>query len=332
VECYTTDLMKKITLTSIIALFILSIISGFLYLRWLSQPVNLSDTSVERFIIPRGQAVTVIGERLTAAGLIKHPLVFRLIVRQENLGDKIQSGSFDLSASMDTREIANTLTQGTQDVWITILEGWRAEEIAQSLSLQDLDNFDENEFLQIARPLEGRLFPDTYLIPREISSQQIVNLLVSTFDRKIVNDLENEIIASSRNFEDIIVMASLIEREARDYQQMRHVSGILWNRINIGMALQVDATLQYAKGYDGVRNTWWSPPLAIDKQINSPFNTYRNPGLPPAPISNPGVNAVKAALNPLQVDDLYYLHAPDGSMYFAKTLDGHNANINRYLR
>jgi UPF0755 protein len=324
--------MKKITLMSIIALFILSIISGFLYLRWLSQPVNLSDTSVERFIIPRGQAVTVIGERLTAAGLIKHPLVFRLIVRQENLGDKIQSGSFDLSASMDTREIANTLTQGTQDVWITILEGWRAEEIAQSLSLQDLDNFDENEFLQIARPLEGRLFPDTYLIPREISSQQIVNLLVSTFDRKIVNDLENEIIASSRNFEDIIVMASLIEREARDYQQMRHVSGILWNRINIGMALQVDATLQYAKGYDGVRNTWWSPPLAIDKQINSPFNTYRNPGLPPAPISNPGVNAVKAALNPLQVDDLYYLHAPDGSMYFAKTLDGHNANINRYLR
>ena len=113
---------------------------------------------------------------------------------------------------------------------------------------------------------------------------------------------------------------------------MRKVAGILWNRIDLGMALQVDATLQYVSGYDLSQQTWWAPPTSSQKKLESAFNTYLNPGLPPQPIANPIYDAVKATLLPQESDDLFYIHANNGEMYTAKTLEQHNANINKYLR
>src|SRR5690606_29757637 len=127
-----------------------------------------------RFIVPRGQAISVIGERLREEGLIRNSLVFRVIVQKEGLRNKIQAGSFDLSAGMSTPEIAQALTQGTNDVWITIPEGWRREEIARSLAEQELDSFDEKEFERLTQGKEGRLFPDTYLVPRQTTEEHIV--------------------------------------------------------------------------------------------------------------------------------------------------------------
>ncbi len=328
-----TTSMKKSKI--IIAIFIvlvtvLFVVSGYLYTLFL--PVQSSVAETVRFVIPKGQAISIIGERLEEAGLIKSSLIFRVVVKVNNLEQSIQAGSFDISPSLNTQEIAKLLTSGTQDVWITILEGWRTEEIAESLESQELDAFDPVIFSELAKDSEGMLYPDTYLIPREMSTENIHSMLLNTFERKIVQGLAEEISSSQRSFEDVLIMASLVEREARNYEQMRKVAGILWNRIDLGMALQVDATLQYSSGYNLAQQTWWAPPTAAQKQIDSKFNTYLHPGLPPKPIANPGVDAIKATLLPIESDDLYYIHADDGNMYTAATLEQHNANINKYLR
>lgn len=322
--------LKVITI-SIIS-FIIVVLLGFVYAYVLLQPTNFESEKPVRFVIPKGQAVRIIGERLEEVGLIKSAFAFRIVVKINNLEQSIQAGSFNISPSMNTNEIAKFLTNGTQDIWITILEGWRTEEIAESLDSQDLDAFDKAEFIRLAKDSEGMLYPDTYLIPREMSTQNIHNMLLNTFERKVVQGLADEISSSTRSFENVIIMASIIEREARNYEQMRQVSGILWNRIDLGMALQVDATLQYGTGYNVSQQTWWAPPTVGQKQIDSVFNTYLHSGLPPRAIANPGIDAIKAALLPLETNDLFYIHADDGRMYTAETLEQHNANINKYLR
>jgi UPF0755 protein len=299
---------------------------------YLIQPVNKTQEELVRFVVPKNQAVVVIAHRLEDASLIRSSMAFRIFVKLNNLDGLIQAGSFDLSPSMSTNEIVKNLTTGTEDVWITIIEGWRMEEIAESLESQSLDSFDKEEFMILAADSEGMLFPDTYLIPREMSPENIHSLLLNTFERKVTQGLAQEISTSKRDFDDVLIMASIVEREARNYNQMRRVAGILWNRIDKGIALQVDATLQYAAGYNKLQKTWWAPPTAQQKQINSKFNTYLFPGLPPHAISNPGLDAIKASLLPLETDDLYYIHANDGNIYTAQTLEEHNANINKYLR
>ena len=306
--------------------------TGLVLLYSLMQPVAKNQEEHVRFVVPKGQAITTIGKRLEAEGLIKNALVFRVVVEANNLSKLIQAGSFDLSANMSTSEIAHQLTVGTQDVWVTLLEGWRLEEIAESLDAQGLDFFDKAEFIALAQDSEGMLYPDTYLIPREMSTSNIKNMLTNTFERKVVQGLSEEIANSDRDFQSVLIMASLVEREAKTYEQMRRVAGILWNRIDIDMALQVDATLQYSSGFNTVQQSWWAPPTAAQKQIDSKFNTYLHPGLPPKPIANPGVDAIKATLLPIASKDLFYIHANDGMMYTAQTLEEHNANINKYLR
>lgn len=127
-------------------------------------------------------------------------------------------------------------------------------------------------------------------------------------------------------------MASIVEREAKDLVDMRHVAGILLNRLEINMALQADATLQYIRGYDEAAQSWWSPPRVSDKTNPSLYNTYLYPGLPPAPIANPGYNAVLAVLTPIQSNNYFYIHTPSGEAVYAETIDQHNTNIDTYLR
>ncbi len=295
-------------------------------------PVSGTPQPSTTFVIPKGQAVSVIANRLAEAGLIRHPLVFRVYVRFTQLEPKLQAGSFKLSATMTVSEIAQTLITGTDDLWITIPEGWRREEIADALERQSLSAFDKATFLELTAGQEGKLFPDTYLVSRDATTESLVRLLLNTFDQKITTGLATEIENSKYDLDEALVMASLLEREAVGYDEMRRVAGILYNRIELGMSLDVDASLQYAKGYDKNTQKWWPDVYSADKEIVSPFNTYRNPGLPPRPIANPGLEAIKAALNPANVDDLFYIHDPSGQIHYAKTLDQHNANVQKYLR
>jgi UPF0755 protein len=246
--------------------------------------------------------------------------------------DKLQSGTFHLSKSMTPNELVAALSQGTDDIWVTIPEGWRQEQIANYFSTLEFPAFNQEDFLALSIDDEGKLFPDTYLFAKESTAQTIYQTLINTFQQKVIIGLEDELNDAKRPFDQILVMASIVQREAKGYEQMRHVAGILWNRFEIKMALQADATLQYAKGYDQQTNAWWSVPSAKDKTLNSVFNTYTNPGLPPKPISNPGLDAIKATLDPLETKDMFYLHDPNGGIHYAQTLEEHSANVQQYLR
>lgn len=322
--------MKKILL-ALVALFVLGIISVIGAYKWFFSPVSTSSEEIE-IIIPKGTSVIKIADLLYQNQLIRHPLVFRAAIKLDNLDSKIQAGTFKIASNLNPSQIAIKLTEGTEDTWIKILEGWRAEEIADYLDTEGLLVFNKDEFLTKTATLEGKLYPDSYLVPKETTTTAIINLLTRTHRQKILEEYATEIQASNLSIEEIITLASILEREARGLDQMRRVAGVLFNRIELGMPLQVDATLQYAKGFDQVSQTWWKPPSADDKKIASPYNTYLNVGLPPGPISSPGQEAVEAVLDPIAGNDLFYLHAPDGSIHFAQTLEDHNANVNRYLR
>ncbi|MDQ3008803.1 MAG: endolytic transglycosylase MltG [bacterium] len=325
------SLALKIGVGLLLILVLLGVFGGYLLTKQLA-PVDSSNQNVTRFVVPKGQAVTVTANKLAEAGLIRQPLAFRIYVRQQGMEQRLQAGSFELSSSMTVAEVARELTTGTNDLWVTIPEGWRREEIAESLERQDLEAYDKTEFLTLTATSEGKLFPETYLLSRQSSSSQIANLLLRTFESNVTQGLATEIRNSQYSLDNAVVMASLLEREANSPQQMREVAGILWHRVEIGMPLQVDATFQYAKGYSAQEKSWWPAPLAADKTIVSPFNTYLIVGLPPKPIANPGADAVKAALNPIKTTNLYYIHDSSGQLHPAATLEGHNSNINRYLR
>ena len=323
---------KKNTLITLFLALLSLVLAGVIFIIFIFRPAS-SSQEIQRFVIPKGQAISIIGQRLQQQGLIKNSLAFRLIVRQKALANKIQAGSFELRPNMSLGEIALALTKGTEDIWVTIPEGLRLEEIAETLdSYSELDLFDKKEFLSLAKYSEGYLFPDTYLVPRQMDAQGLFDLLSDTFDKKVNLALADEFASSKRSPEEIIIMASIVEREASGPSDQNYVAGILWNRIDIGMALQADATLQYSKGYNKTQDSWWVPPLAIDKKIISPFNTYMNSGLPPRPICNPGLSAIQATLDPAKSDYFYYIHDMKGKIHFAKDIDGHNRNVNKYLR
>lgn len=315
-----------------ICILLMFTLSGAWYLYSLLKPINPSSMVLQKFVVPKGSGAAQIGHKLKEEGLIRSPLIFRIVVKVYAMETELQAGTFDLSTGMDVTTIATELTKGTEDVWVTIQEGWRIEEIADSLLSQGLTDFDREEFLQLTRGTEGRYFPDTYLVPRTMTAQSMYDLLTSTFERKVLQGLAAEISQYGGSFDEMLVIASLLEREAQNFEDMRLVAGVIQNRLAIGMPLQIDATLQYAKGYSSQENTWWATPLAVDKDLDSPFNTYLNTGIPPQPIANPGITAIQAALNPLESDYFFYIHDSSGEMYAARTLEEHNRNVNTYLR
>lgn len=304
---------------------------------WLSlsyRPVNPSASS-ETFIIRKGESVDQIGHNLKEANLIRSSITFKLTIFQKNIGTKIQAGSFRLSQAMSVGEIALALTKGRQDIWVTLIEGWRREEIAKALETTFIEvgaEFNQDTFLKATKDKEGRLFPDTYLFPINASEETVISVLETTFEKKITPQMTQTIRNSGRTLDQVLIMASLIEREARDEATRPIIAGILWKRIDNSWPLQVDATLQYARGYDPIQDTWWKPPTAADKTINSAYNTYQNEGLPPTPICSPSISSLSAAIYPKPSDYWFYLTDTKGIMRYAETIEDHNANITRYLR
>lgn len=301
---------------------------------WALQPADAAAAENKTFTIAPGTSTTAIANKLESEGLIRSAYAFKFVVWKDKLTNKIQAGSFQLNASDTPAEIATALTQGTEDVWVTVREGLRATEIGELLD-QELENFDSTstDFAELCLENEGYLFPETYLVPREYSTASMCNYLRAQFDLVMTEEWQQAIESQGWTQREIVTLASIIEREARNPADMKIVSGILRNRLEIGMPLQVDATLQYAKGYNESTKSWWSPPTAADKAVDSPYNSYTNTGLTPGPISNPGKNALEAAIFPTANDNLYYISNSDGSeMHYAETYEQHMVNIDRYLR
>lgn len=287
----------------------------FLY-RWAVSPVNSKNSAEQVFVIPPGQSAKIIGQRLKNEGFIKNQLVFKLLIDRKSLAAKLQAGDFRLSPSMNLETIIDTLAYDTLDYWITFPEGLRVEEYAAKLAAKS--DIDPQAFILAAKPYEGQLFPDTYLIPQHASAQDIVDILTTTFKQK-----------SPTQDKRTIIIASLIEREAKHQQDRPLVSSVIHNRLNIGMALQIDATIQYILGK---QSNWWPKNLTLkDLKTPSPYNTYLHPGLPPAPIANPGLATLKAAVNPPDTNYLYYLSDSGGYNHYAEDLDTHQQNIEQYL-
>lgn len=309
--------MKKLIV--IISLLTIVVFGGVLWWKDGISPANSTSKESQMFVIEKGSGLKEIANKLETAGLIKNRIVFFLYARLGKFEEKIQAGDFRLSPSMNIEEIAQNLTHGTLDVWITVPEGKRALEIAETLK-KEIPAYNSS-WTEILALNEGYLFPDTYLIPKDADIQMIVNQMRDNFDRKY-----SEINASNSKLTkpQIVILASLIEREAITNAEKPIIAGILINRLNAEMALQVDATIQYAKG------RWEPVTLEEYKSVKSDYNTYLFTGLPPGPISNPGLEALRGAANPADTNFLYYLHDKNRKIRYAKTLSEHNANIENY--
>jgi len=290
-------------------------------------PVNSKDSSQKIFVVRKGQGVREISYNLKQQGLIKDPIVFFIVTKKMGYDKKIEAGDFRLSPSMSTWDIANNLTHGTLDIWVTIPEGKRAEEVTEILK-ENVPTFQDSWTQDLATD-EGYLFPDTYLIPKDATIDLISTMMKDNFQQKF--DSVKNTRTTNLTDQETIILASLVEREAKADTDRPMVASVIYNRIGIGMKLDIDATLQYALGYQADEKRWWKKELtAQDKTINSPYNTYTNPGLPPGPISNPGLASIKAALNPAKTDYLFYISDANGVNHYAKTMAEHNANIKKY--
>ncbi len=312
--------MRKIVL---LGLVVLMFVVAYFWWRNGNAPVNTRDESEKVFVVERGSGVRAIANDLKEQGLIRDPIAFFLLTKKEGSDTKIQAGDYKLSPSMNLSQILDELTHGTIDVWVTIPEGMRAEEVADILESQ-IPSYDES-WRQALITEEGYLFPDTYLIPKETDIATVISIFKNNFDAKV----KEAGISNDPNLKSAVIIASLIEREAITDDEKPMIASVIANRLRQGMALDIDATLQYAKGKVGEK--WWTVPTAADKNINSPYNTYRNPGLPPGPIGNPGIEAIKAAVDPATSPYFFYIHDSSGKVHFAKTLEEHNANIAKYL-
>ncbi|MBI2613800.1 MAG: endolytic transglycosylase MltG [Candidatus Levybacteria bacterium] len=315
-----------IRLTAVLILLVVSIVGGVLWWKNGVSAVDPKSKDSVIFVVTKGMGVKEISNGLKEKGLVKSSVVFFLLVKQLGIDKRIEAGDFRLSPSMTAQEIAENLTHGTLDIWITVPEGKRAAEIAQTLK-DKIPTYDSS-WPNTLESEEGYLFPDTYLIPKDADIGMIVNQMRGNFDVKYAT-----LDTTNTNFtqEEIVILASLIEREAITDAEKPIIAGVLLNRLNAGMALQVDATIQYAKGQNTTNKKWWEPVLIEEyKTVKSDYNTYLFAGLPPLPISNPGLVALSAAANPSDTDYLYYIHDKDRKIRYAKTLAEHNANIEKF--
>jgi UPF0755 protein len=305
----------------------LGIFIGGFFLWWNAalSPLNKSAKQTSIFVVERGAGIKAIGAELQKAGFIRNSFVFYLYVKQQHLENSIQAGDFRLSPSYPLSQIVSIMTKGTLDVWVTIPEGKRADEIAAILQT-NLPSYTDAWRIELEAH-EGYLFPDTYLVPRDATIESVISLLTNTFEAKYTEATAKKTTSLSKA--DTIIIASMIEREAKLPEDRAKIASVMINRLDIDMALQIDSTIQYAIG---TSKKWWptlqeSPKFLVP---NSAYNTYTHPGLPPTPISNPGVAALTAAANPDKTNYLYYYTDTSGVTHYATTLDGHEANIQKY--
>lgn len=275
--------------------------------------------------IHSGDSLKEIGMRLHSEGVIKSEFIFRTAVITLGGERKIMAGDYLLDKRENAITIASRLVKGAfhlEAVKVTIPEGWNVFKMSDYLSSK-LVKFDKVEFLKLAMKEEGYLFPDTYFVSATIKPNEIIKMMKDNFDQKI--STIKEIKTFSKPLKDVVIMASILEGEALP-QDRRTVAGILWRRISMGMPLQVDSTFTYVNG----KNTY---ELTLDDlKIDSLYNTYKYKGLPPGPISNPGVDCLLSAVTPITTKYLYFLTEKDGTIHYARTFEEHKKNRELYLK
>jgi UPF0755 protein len=297
---------------------------GFMFLFLIAPPVE-APTNAE-LDIAEGETLSDVADNLFALKLIRSPLLFKILVQIVSPRHGVIAGNY----KFDQPENILTIVSNTTDflappsgIRVTVIEGMNNKQIGDMLA-KKLSPFDEKLFLEKAAPLEGYLFPDTYIFPKGITETEVIDKMHDNFMSK-TQPLLSLVLKSGRPIGDIVTMASIVEREARTADTRQTVAGILWKRIDSDMRLQVDAVFYYLYGASSSEITMAN--LAVD----SPYNTYKYKGLPPGPIGNPGLLAIKDVLSPKDSPYWFYLSDKKGAMHYAATYDTHLANKRKYL-
>lgn len=346
--------MKKI----LFSLLIISCILFFSFSFFIYQGIYIGksfDSEHISFSVMPGDTTLVIANNLEEDGVIKKDYFFLIYARLSNKGKELRPGEYLFSSGINIPQIVDEMIEGN-DNRLTIVEGWNLRDIANYLEKEGFASQDDFYYL-VGRPplykneqllagtrrnftpekeflkdlseeltLEGYLFPDTYFISPGITAEDILKIVLENFENRVIKGMEEELKKSDMPLFEIITIASLIEKEVRDYEEKRIVSGIIQKRLDLGMRLQIDATVTYLTGKRSVEV------LIKETNIDSPYNTYFYSGIPKAPICNPGTESIKAAIDPKESDYLYYLSKPTGETVFSSTFEEHVKAKNRYLK
>jgi UPF0755 protein len=328
---------KKKSYFRLLILIIILLVIGYFgfqgYLGYLKSPVDTNGAS-RAFVIQEGWTALDIAKKLEEEKIIRSAFIFKQELKKID-STKIQSGDFILSPAMNVEEVIKELTEGSVDKKVTLIEGWRVEQMADELNKKL--GIEKSEFIKEAKPYEGSLFPDTYFFNPKVTISDIILTLRNTFNKRYSDDLKQKIKAKGLTDKEGVILASLIEREARSQKVRTEVAGVLLNRLDQGMKLDIDATVQYAKDSQSLQsnpsfNKFWQPITQAEySSIKSPYNTYLNPGLPPSPIANPSLSSFQAIADAnVNSPYLFYFHDSQGNSYYAKTLEEHNENVAKY--
>jgi len=331
----TTGIMRgtgrRRGLTSFALFCITTLILSALYVRLQFNPPE-AFTGTQSLEVSPGISVRDIAQEAANAGIVRSGTLLYVLLTYSHDPTQIFAGTYVFSEPASVFAVAQKLADQDIEnelVTITIPEGVRLTQIAQTAEVA-LPDFDVDDYLINTLGLEGYLFPETYFVPETFLAQDLIDLQRATYEENMM-PLREQIELSPLSEYEALILASIIEREANDEESMKMVSGILQNRLKIGMALQADASIEYTIGTP--LNELPPGQLASElRETESPYNTYLNTGLTPTPIGNPGLMAIKAALNPTPSDNFFYITGNDGEFYYAETLKGHNQNIARYLR
>jgi len=321
----------------------LNIILALVLLYIIFAPPSKFDAG-EIFSINNGDTLQEVSYKLKENNFVRFSSLLNIWVRVTGGQNSIKAGKYVFERPLSVFGIAHRLTNGIygiNSIKITIIEGWTLNDIAEFLEKMEIakkDDFIEETKKDFSdklaftdeRPdgatLEGYLFPDTYFILPHANSEDIIEMMLDNLDSKITPEMRFDINARGLSIFKILTMASIIEKEAHNPEDRRLISGVLWNRIKIGMPLQVDAALTYFTDKASLELT------NDDLKIDSPYNTYKYYGLPNGPIANPGLDAIMSAIYPDKTSYLYYLSDSDGNTYFTETFEEHKENKFKYLR
>jgi len=343
--------MNKKTLILSLAIFIVSLFAvgaiSFIYVQDIvNKPYCIEDCSERAFIIQKGETVEQIAANLENNNLIIGKDFFKIYVLQKKIASKLQAGSYNLSPSMRIPEIADLLAGGkikSNEVSVTIPEGFTVKDIDERLAEKgiikknDFISFNENNNLDLSKyeslkdkpdnaGLEGYYFPDTYIYYNDSSAEDIARKMLDNFDKELTEELKDEIKRQNKTVFETVIFASIIEKESGNSEDIKKIASVFQNRLEIGKALESDATINYVTNANRAQATY------DDLKIDSPYNTYKYAGLPPGPISNPGIEAVRAAIYPEKTDYLFFLTKKDDRRaIFSKTFEEHLTNKKKFL-
>jgi UPF0755 protein len=320
-----------------------SLIRGLVADRVDSEADRAKDPNAESrtFVISRGETAGSIGQRLQDAGFIRSALAFSYLLYDTGRETSLQSGTYTISAALTPRELARVFEKApSEQAVLRIIEGWRLTETAAAVN-KVFPSISAADFMKAAvvgqrqntvlagipadMSLEGFLFPDTYFFKPSATATEIVDALLDQFEVRVGQTLRQAAVARKTTIYDIVKLGSIVEREARDRKESATIAGVYANRLDIGMKLDADPTVQYALGD-------WRELSLPDLEVDSPYNTYRVAGLPPTPICSPGQAALEGAAKPEKHPYFYFVAKNDGTgdHAFAKTLEEHEANRVKY--